>query len=422
MAKPDFVHIHNHSQYSKFDGFASVADLVSKAKEFGMSAVGLTDHGTFAGAIAFLKECRKQGVRPILGMEAYLSGNHRHQDSKNQPSKRKGNKHINLIAKNYVGFQNICNLSQIASLEGFYYDPRLDFELLDKYSEGVMATSACLSNVVNSALAKDRYDVAKKAVATFKDIYGEDYYLEAMFHGIPAEARILPDIQRLAKEMDVKVIATNDCHYIEKADAEFQQVVMCISSNRTIKDPKRIKFPYDAFYFKSQEEMAQLFSAVMPTALTNTLEVAEKCDYSEIRLGGQMLLPIFDVPEDISTKNPYDYLDLLGWDGLKKLGLDKSEKHVNRLKIELGDIKLIWDTKRFDFATYFLIVQDIMNFAREKGIAAGIRGSGYGSLLLKCLGIVEGIIDPLAQELLWERFLGFDDMFFLSEDDFGIRS
>lgn len=395
-------------------------ELVSAAKKFGMSACGLTDHGTFAGAIDFLQECRNQDIRPVLGMEGYLARDHKAQSKKDQPGGRKANRHIVLIAKNYVGFQNICTLSQIASLEGFYYDPRVDLELLAEYSEGVIATSACLSNVVNYCLSHDEYDLAKKAVAQFKDIYGDDYYLEAMFHGIAKEHKILPNIQRLSKEMGVKIIVTNDVHYISKTDAEFQEVVTCISSMKTIKDPRRYNFPYKEFYFKSKEEMAAIFGSIMPSAMRNTLEIAEKCDYSDIILGGKMLLPKFELPDGKS--DPYEHLEDLAWKGLKRLGLEGSPQHIERLKLELGDVKLIWDTKRFDFSTYFLIVEDIMRFARKKSILAGIRGSGYGSLLLKSIGIVESVIDPLEKGLLWERFLGFDQKAFFSEADFGISN
>jgi DNA polymerase-3 subunit alpha len=371
---PDFVQLHNHSQYSKFDGFSSIPDMVKTAKKHGMTACGLTDHGTFAGAIEFLRTCRKEGIRPVLGMEAYLSKDHCAQCKEDQPAGRRGNRHINLIAKNYAGFQNICSLSQTASLDGFYYDPRLDAELLWEHREGVIATSACLSNTINTFLADDQYDLAKKAVASFKDIYGEDFYLEMMFHGIDREAKILPEIQRLSKDMDVKIIITNDCHYIRPEDAEFHEVI----------------------------------------------KIADKCDYSDIIFveeGGTMKLPNFAIPENF--KSPYDYLEKMAKDGLIRLGLAKSERHVKRLDIELSDIKLIWDTKRYDFSTYFLVVEDIMRFAKKSGIDAGVRGSGYGSLLLKCIGIVEGVIDPLEFDLLWERFLGFDDKFFLTEDDFG---
>lgn len=386
--------------------------MVKRAKELGMSACGLTDHGTFAGAVEFLRTCRAHEIRPILGMEAYLCKDHRARSKQEQPTGRRGNKHINLIAKNYEGFQNVCELSQIASVEGFYYDPRIDMELLSKHSSGVICTSACLSNIVNSFLSQDKYEKAKKAAGAFKDIFGEDYYLEMMFHGIDAEARILPEIYKLGQELGIKLCATNDCHYLKPDDAEFHEIVMCLSSGRTLRDPKRLKFPYKEFYFKSKEEMAKIFGHI-PSVLRNTLEIAEKCDYSEIVFGG-MKMPNFALPE--GHNEPNKYLQKLAWDGLKRLGLNNSQPHVDRLQRELSDVQLVWDTKKYDFATYFLIVEDIMRFAKENGIDAGIRGSGFGSLLLKCLGIVEGAVDPI--ELLWERFLGFSDLHFFCEDDF----
>lgn len=387
----------------------------------GMSACGLTDHGTFAGAIEFLSLCRQHGIRPVLGIEAYLSRNHNAKNKEDQPDGRKGNRHINLFAKNLVGYQNICALSQAASVDGYYYDPRVDIELLAKYSSGVICSSACLSNLVNALLLHDQYDKAKKAVGVFKDIYGEDYYLEMMFHGINAEAKILPDIQKLGKEMDVKLITSNDTHYTKKSDAKFHEVVICMSTGRTLKDPKRLKFPYAEFYFKSKEEMYKLFGHI-PSALKNTLEVAEKCDYSDlifIEQGGSMKLPKFNLPPNYST--PYAYLHDLAWQGFKRMGLENSEAHRQRLELELSDVKLIWDTKKYDFATYFLIVQDIMRYAKENDISSSIRGSGYGSLMLKCIGVIESSIDCIEFELLWERFLGFSEKYFFAESDFGIK-
>ena len=392
--------------------------MVSKAKSLGMKAVALTDHGTFAGAVDFLGTCRKVGIKPILGMEAYMCRDHTGKSKKEQADGRKGNRHINLIAKNYQGFQNICALSQISSIEGYYYDPRIDFDLLNKHKDGVIVTSACLSNVINANLRVGNYQAAKKAASMFKEVFGGDFYLEMMYHGIAAEQKILSPIQRLSKELDIKTIVTNDCHYLTKEDARYHEILTCISTGKTVKDPKRLRFPYDEFYFKSAEEMAIPFGHCQQSML-NTIEIADKCDYSEIVLGGSMLLPKFDLPEGYS--NPYKFLCDLAWKGMKDLHLDKSQVHIDRLTMELSDIKLIYDTKRFDFSTYFLIVWDIMRFAKEKGIASSIRGSGFGSLLLKCIGIVEGNIDPIKQELMWERFLGFDDAYFLSENDFGIK-
>lgn len=386
----------------------------------GMRAIGLTDHGTVSGVIAFLKACRKNKIKPIIGCESYLSRNHKIHNKADQPDERKGNKHLNIIAKNYKGFQNLCALSQIACVDGYYYSPRIDFELLNQYKEGIIVTSACLSSIVNWNLSKDRYEQAKKSVGLFKDIFGDDFYLEIMFHGLDSEAKILPDIQKLGLETNTKVIATNDCHYLNKEDSEFHEYIMCVSSGKTINDPKRIKFPYKEFYLKSKQEMLKIFGHV-PSVMNNTLEIADKCDYSDlifVQDGGEMKLPRFDIPKEFSS--PHDFLENLGWNGLKKLGLDTSIQHVNRLKQELTDIRLIWDTKKYDFATYFLIVHDIMDFARKNGIGSNIRGSGVGSLLLLCLGVSE-TIDPIKFSLLWERFLGFSEQYFISEDDLGIK-
>lgn len=439
MADSDFVHIHSHTQFSKWDGFTSVKDLVNCAKKMGHSAVGITDHGTVSGVIAFLKECRKpaksfdekqrkewkgnyaNGIRPILGMETYQCRNHKFHSTEQQPDKKKGNKHLNIIAKNSVGYENLCTLSQTACLDGYYYNPRVDYELLDKYKEGIIVTSACLSNVINFALSIDKYEEAKKAAGLFQEIFGEDFYLEMMFHGIGKEGKILPDIQKLSKELNIKTIITNDVHYPTKEDAEFQKIVTCMNGGDSIKNPKRRKFPYDEFYFKSTDEMRKVFGHCNQSLL-NTLELADKCDYSDIVFvedGGQMRLPNFPIPKEFKT--PHEYMSKLAWEGFKKLGFDKSEIHKQRLERELADIKLAWDTKRYDFSTYFLIHEDIMRYARNNGIEAGIRGSGYGSLLVRCLGISEGI-DPIEYSMLWERFLGFETKFIFTEDDFGIKN
>lgn len=421
MSVPDFVQLHNHTQYSKFDGFSSVEGLVSKAKQLGMRAVGLTDHGTVAGIITFLKECRKQKIQAILGMESYFSRDHKCRNKDKQPDGRKGNRHLNILAKNFQGYQNLCALSHTANLDGYYYDPRIDWELLEKHRTGIIVTSACISNPINVHLSRDNYDKAKEITGLFVDLFGDDFYLEMMYHGIDKEGKILPGIQKLSKDTGAKIIITQDSHYLEKTDAEFQKVLMCMSTGRSIRDPKRMNFPFDEFYFKSAEEMYSVFSSV-PQYMRNTIEIAEKCDYSDIIFveeGGQMRLPKFNLPH--GEKNPFSYLKKLSYEGLKRIGWDKSQKHVAQLELELSDIKLIWDTKRYDFATYFLIVDDIMKFARDKGIAAGVRGSGYASVLLHCLGICSGLC-PIEHKLIWSRFLGFDDQIFVSENDFGINN
>lgn len=352
--------------------------------------------------------------------ETYLCRNHLARDKNGQPDGRKGNRHLNIFAKNYKGYQNLCALSQEACVNGLYYDPRIDFELLEKHKEGLIVSSACLSSVVNFNLLKDRYEKALEAVGIFQDIFKDDFYLEMMYHGIDAEAKILPDIQRLSKQTGAKILITNDSHYTEREDAEMHEKIMCISSGKTTKDPKRIKFPYGEFYLKSSEEMKKIFGHVSDYML-NTLEVAEKCDYSDIVFvedGGEMLLPKFEISPEF--KSPQEQLSSMVAKGMIDLKLNNSPEHVKRVNLELSDLELVWKTNRYPFATYFLIVHDIFEFCKKRNISAGIRGSGYGSLVLKVLGISEGI-DPLEHGLLWERFLGFDDAYFISDEDLGIE-
>ena len=392
----------------------SCEKLIDVAKKCGHKAVGLTDHGTVSGAINFIKKCRAAEIKPILGGEFYICRNMQFKSSKEQPERRKGNRHLNLFAKNYAGYQNLCTLSQRASLDGFYYDPRIDYDLLSEFSDGLICSTACLKNLINWNLVIDKYDRAKKAASLFKDIFGDDFYLEVMFHGIPEQAKIIPDIQRLSKELDIKMIVSNDCHYEKKEDAKYHEMVTCMSQKKCVKDPSRHKQDYPEFYYKSTEEMSKIFNH-MPQAMINTMEIVEKCDLSELRFGG-MNLPKFEIPEDF--KNPYSYLSHLAWEGFKKRGLD-SEGHRKRLELELSDIKLIYDTKQYDFATYFLIVEDIIRYTKGKDIPVDIRGSGNASLLLYCLNVSN--IDPVKFSLLWNRFLGFSSQLFISDSDFGVK-
>jgi len=277
----------------------------------------------------------------------------------------------------------------------------------------------CLSSVINANLLHGRYDQAKKAGTILKDIFKDDFYLEVMYHGIDAEGAIVPDVIKLSEELGCKCICTNDCHYCEKCQGKSQELLMAMSTSRCLTDPKHIHFPHDEFYLKSAQEMAKVFGT-KPELLLNTNLVADKIDTNDImdNLTGKMRLPRFNIPEGFKT--PYDYLEKLAIDGLKALGWDNSQKHVERLQMELNDVRIVWENNRYDFATYFLIVRDYIRASQERGILTGCgRGSGFGSVLLRCLGITYGP-DPLAYGLLWERFLGFDSKYFVSERDFGI--
>lgn len=429
ISNKDFVHLHVHSSHSKFDGLCSAESIAMKAREMGFPAIAVTDHGNVGSFIKFTKECKstkdKDGkplkyppIKPILGSEMYLCRNHLAKSKEEQPEERSGNRHIVLFAKNWDGYQNLCSLSQRSFTEGFWYDPRVDFDLLSKHSKGLICSTACLGSIVNINLMYDRYEQAKKAASILKDIFKEDFFLEVMFHGMSAERYIIPDIFKLSKELDIPVIATNDSHFIDKSQSKAQEVLMCMSSSKCIKDPKHPKLPTEEFYLKSAAEMYKMFKDY-PQVITNTLALANRIDDKDIssHLFGGMRLPKFDIPEQYKT--PYDYMKSLSIDGLKKHGWEKSKKHVDELKKELIDVKVALDNNNYDFSTYFLIVRDIIKFAKDNDImCGGGRGSGYASILLRCLGITSGV-DPLDYDsLIWERFLGFDQKRFTKKSDF----
>lgn len=441
-----FVHLHCHGEYSHFDGLARISDvdiktednnLVLVARKMGFPAMAITDHGNIGGWIKFIAACTatkdKNGdpipyapIKPILGMESYLSRN-RHWKSKDsaeenggyQKDGRKGNRHLNLYAMNWDGYQNLCTLSQTAWTEGLYFkDPRIDLELLAKNSKGIMGSSACLGSIINANLLYDRYEEAKTAAGLLKEILDGNFFLEIQYHGMPEEKHIAKDILKLSRELDLPVCATQDSHYIYKHQAKAQEVLMCMSTSNCLTNPKHIRLPYDEFYFKSAAEMEQIFHHI-PQVLTNTYTISERIDSAEIQrnLFGGMRLPKFELPQGFDT--PMKYLVHLAKEGLKKLGWDKSQKHIDALKMELRDIQVAKDMNGYDFATYFLIVWDYVNFARSKGIITGAgRGSGYASVLLRCLGVYYGP-DPLLYGLIWERFLGFDSKKFVMDMDFG---
>lgn len=441
ISNKDFVHFHVHSEYSNFDGLAKVDQLTLEARKMGFPALALTDHGNIMGWIKFLYNCKasktKKGkdipyppIKGILGCEFYLSRkmniggdetNVKKISEKRkqvQPDGRRGNRHLNLYAMNWKGYQNICKLSQASFVNGFYFDPRIDIEMLNNCSEGVMGGSACLSNLINVNLVYDRYDVAKKIAGSLNEIFRGNFFLEVMYHGIMEEKEIIPHILKLSSELNIPVLATNDAHYIYKEQGESQELFMCLSQGKCIKDPKRLKFKHKEFYLKSAQEMAKMFGGI-PHVLTNTVAMSERIDTPDIEknLFGGMRLPIFDIPTEY--KDAHDYLSKIAMDGLKELGLDRSLEHINRLKMELEDVKVAKESNNYDFATYFLIVRDYIKEAEKQGIFVGPgRGSGYASLLLKCIGITYGE-DPLNQSLLWERFLGFDSKRFIKESDFG---
>ena len=438
----EFVPLHVHSDYSQFDGLAPIKKLVLRARELGFPAIALTDHGNVGGIIKLIKECNSKmtkdendlpiphpypTIKPILGCEMYFSGSRLWKSKKEQVDAQKGNRHLNLFAKNFLGYQNLCHLSEKSWTEGFYFDPRIDFDILASHSEGLMCSSACLGSLINANLLYDRYDTAKEVCGIFKDIFKEDFFLEIMYHGIPEEKLILGDIVKLGKEMSIPLIATNDTHYVNKDQGSSHEVFMCMSTSSCITNPKHLKFPYDEFYLKNASEMAKMFSGI-PEAIHNTVEFASRIDDTDIskKLFGGMKLPKFDIPDEFKvTSNEFEdkfrYLKHLVAIGMKKKGWEDSPDHLKQLEIELEDTRVAWENNGYDFATYFLIEADIMKFANDSGILTGAgRGSGYASIILHCLNICYGT-DPLKHGLIWERFLGFDSRQFIKAEDFGFE-
>lgn len=445
LTNKDFVQMHNHSSYSQFDGLAPISSLVLRAREMGFPAIAITDHGNIMSWVQFLKECKatsnKKGpiefdpIKPILGCEMYLARSmdvgqyevKRDSEGKKlapkdfQPDGKKGNRHLNLYARNWEGYKNLCTLSQRSFTDGFYSDPRIDIELLSKHSEGLMGGSACLSSVINVNLLYGNYDKAKKMTGLLNEIFKGNFFLEVMYHGIPEEKAIIPDIFKLSSELGIPVVATNDCHYIRKEQAASQEVLMCMSTSRCIKDPKRYSYAYHEFYLKSAEEMLKMFKDV-PHVITNSKLMADRVDTADIErnLFGGMRLPKFDIPDEF--EDSFEYLKKLSWDGLKKHGWNKSEKHIKALEKEIEDVRVAKVHNHYDFATYFLIVKDYCDASRDMGILMGSgRGSGYASVMLRCLDITYGV-DPLEYDLIWERFLGFDQKNFIIEEDLGFES
>ena len=382
----NFVHLHVHSEYSILDGAARVGDLVKKAKEFGMPALAITDHGNMFASCKFFDECKKQGVKPIFGCEFYVCD-----DLTVKQGKTKLN-HLVLLVKNEQGYKSISKLNAIAYRDGFYYKPRIDLKTLEEYKDGLVCLSACLAGDIPQAILHGDFEEAERLVQWFKRVFGDDFYIELQNHGIADQLTVLPYLKEYAKKYNIKTVVTNDVHYVNKEDAEMQDVAMCVAMQKTIDDPNRMKFENDEFYFKSYEEMASIFPDDLD-AFENTLEIADKCNYGFVY--GHYLFPRY-VPADGSA--PKEYLLKLIHEGLiKKYGARTPEIDA-RIDSEMAVIE------KQGFIEYFLIVWDYINAARSMGISVGPgRGSGAGSLIAYAIGITN--IDPLRYDLIFERFL-----------------
>ena len=386
----EFCHLHTHTEYSLLDGEASIKKLIARVKELGMTSCAITDHGAMYGAADFYREALAQGIHPVIGCEVYVAPRTRFDKIHDIDNKTS---HLILLAENQTGYKNLIAMVSAGYIEGFYYKPRIDFELLEKHSEGIIALSACIAGEVPKALLADDYDRAKKIAEKYINVFGKDnYFIEIQDHGLAEQKKIIPQLIKLAKELGVGLAATNDIHYLKKEDARYQDVLMCIQMEKTVDDPNRMKFETEEFYIKSPEEMAELFSYI-PEAVSNTQKIADRCNV-EFDFGARHL-PAYDVPDG---KTAFGYLRELCESGLKKRYSDVTAELSERLDYELNVIN------NMGFVDYFLIVWDFIHFARNNGVMVGPgRGSAAGSIVSYCLEITS--VDPIKYGLIFERFL-----------------
>jgi len=397
-----FVHLHVHTEYSMLDGAARVADLVGEVAAQGMPAIAMTDHGNVFGAFEFYKQAKKVGVKPIIGIEAYVAPESRFDKRRvkwadggeDDVSGGGAYTHMTLLAENKEGLANLFRLSSLASLEGYYYKPRMDRELLSKYNKGLIATTGCAGGEIQTRLRMGAYKEAARAAGELRDIFGpENFYLEVMDHNITIESRVMADLLKLGKDLNLPLLATNDLHYTRKEDAAAHEVLLCVQSGSTLADPKRFKFENDEFYLKTAEQMRELFKEI-PESCDNTLLIAERCNVTLRE--GENLLPKFTVP-DGETEDTWLRKEAV--QGLtEKMGEQIPNAHMERLTYEL-DVMI-----KMGFPGYFLVVADLVAHAKKEGIRVGPgRGSAAGSLVSYALGITA--LDPIEHGLLFERFL-----------------
>jgi DNA polymerase-3 subunit alpha len=402
MKSAEFIHLHNHSEYSLLDGMLKVSNDKGGPSEFikglvqkGIPAMALTDHGNMYGALDFYFAAREAGLKPIIGCEMYVA-----KASRLEKNESRKNGHMTLLAKDYEGYQNLMALMSSAFTEGFHYAPRIDLDILAKHSKGIIALSGCLKSHVAQLCLENNIKGACEMAAKIGAIMGPDnYFIELMDHGIPEEQEAMKGLLEVARLTGLPLVATNDCHYPRKEDWEAHDIHLCISTGKTLDDPDRLRMTTHELYFKTPEEMTALFSHT-PESIKNTLAIAERCNF--VMPEGGTVLPVFKVPPEEGNINDEQYLEKLCLAGLKKkLGGEIPETYMERLKFEMGTIT------RMGFPSYFLIVSDFINYARSQGIPVGPgRGSGAGSLVAYSLDITR--VDPLVNKLLFERFLNPD--------------
>ena len=386
-----FTHLHLHTEYSLLDGAARIKNVVARAKELGMDSLAITDHGAMFGVVEFYKECRKQGIKPVIGCEVYTAAR-RMTDKDVERDKHQG--HLILLAKNETGYKNLIKIVSEGYIKGYYYKPRIDKDVLREHSDGIIALSACLAgNIQHRLLVKD-YAGAKAEAEALLEIFGPgNFYLEIQDQGLEEEMSIKDDLIRLGRELNVPLVATNDVHYVRKEDAKAHDVLLAIQTATTLDDENRMRFPNDEFYLKSEDEMRKIF-AYLPEAVDNTQLVADACNF-DFKFG-EYHLPEFKAPEG---KNNTEYLRELCDAGLhERYGENPAQELYDRLDYELSTIESM------GYVEYFLIVWDFINYAKTNGIMVGPgRGSAAGSIVAYCLKITD--IDPIKYNLIFERFL-----------------
>ena len=391
MLHAEFVHLHTHTNYSLLDGACRIAELVKKAVALKFPALAITDHGNLFGAIEFYETCMKHGLKPIIGVEAYVAPGSR--SDRTASGIKESNAHLVLLAKDEEGYANLLQLVTISYLEGFYYKPRIDTELLTRHGKGLIALTSCLKGILNVHLTQDQREHARRTLETYVQLLGrENVYVELQHHGLPLEDKVRPVLIELAKEAGVKVVATNDVHYLEATHAQAHDVLMAIQTQTTVDDPHRLRYERPEFYLKSADQMKELFREC-PEAIATTIEIADRCNL-ELEFGKHHL-PNFPPPEGRTQEQ---FLRQLCHEGLARRYAAADEPLLRRLEHELAVIQ------QAGYSSYFLIVWDFVRFAKERKIPVGPgRGSAAGSLASYCLGITD--IDPMRYDLLFERFL-----------------
>ena len=416
MGNPQFVHLHVHTDYSLLDGACETSELLDEASRQKMPAVAITDHGNLFAAANFFNEASKRDVKPIIGCEVYVAKGSRHdRGEKSGPSPAedrddfepgtRGSNHLVLLCESLEGYHNLMKLVSSGFLEGFYYKPRIDYELLSKHSKGLIALGACLRGPVTENIVEEKYDKARETAYRLRDIFGKgNFFLEIQDQGLPIEQRVNKDLVRLSKETGIPLVATNDCHYLHHSDAHAQEVLLCIQTGKTMSEPNRMKFATDQFYFKSAEEMAKIFRE-LPDALSRTVDIAARCNVKIERIPNA--LPEFKVPEGHDAGSYFEkvtregfakrvpYLERLSQQGFLRHPVSEYERRLT------SEIEMI---KKMRYEGYFLIVWDFIHYARAQEVPVGPgRGSAAGSLVSYALRITD--VDPLQYNLLFERFL-----------------